>query len=826
MMNSEMSSASYQTAAGAHPSSKHARHPQHPHAHGAVHPQQMMYQQQQQMNVNGQQMHHQQQMPMQPPLGNGSGMPMGGGGTLYTNLIPGHYRYGAKPPAPPPGPLSYSNTSSSSRPRQQPQMHSANGVQDGIPLEQSYQNIPPASTSPTRSQGSQRNFLQVSEPDDDDDEFFDVVSLDLEDDETHYRPFKHAGSGGESPGKSKKKGGHKSGKGKARNAHTATEEAKPVDLLSVLLGGSALQQQTHNTTEEGMSDVAILMGEASVRSQKARSLTDALAAKQHKGEKKAEGGDNDLYAATSNAHAEAAVSFQQVYRMLLGLEGNDGNGNNNSDIVRPKAAGEALAPSEELAKSMLVLANAHARMAKSLGSMGEKWNMGKVDSGGRMMTKNASAATDAMAVANGKSKGKDSGKKASKAKASESTPGKSSSSNAAGSSPDTLQHERLRMAVRGALDTANHEEDITNSTFLARSTLTSNKNARTSRGKSTKNKLAGMMGSKRKNVEQGVNPVDDLMKLEKELQSMDMALEMENSVASLGTATTTTRPDGSFMVVPKGSSYLSSSSMWSHQQHAKPPHHGRLPQKGAAGVRSRTNHLQNFAGKTAPSPPRQKQGLQITPGNPGALDQSWWGGGQGSILANAAATATSNNQRPPPNSAETNNPNATSSTGTKQLMQLMDSLKRLGDENAQLMREVEDAKAARAEAKAAKDLVAKFKTEYSQRFNKVKEALGKYSSPNAENPVAKSAYMKSVSATEIKKRDEMIKQLSGDLKKERDECKRKEDSLKKYEAFYREVKARSAEKAKQRAEQERKKAEEQQRRLQLQQQKQQQQQRP
>ena len=68
--------------------------------------------------------------------------------------------------------------------------------------------------------------------------------------------------------------------------------------------------------------------------------------------------------------------------------------------------------------------------------------------------------------------------------------------------------------------------------------------------------------------------------------------------------------------------------------------------------------------------------------------------------------------------------------------------------------------------------------------------------------------MKSVSATEIKKRDEMIKQLSSDLKKERDEVKRKDGALNKYEAFYREVKARSAEKAKQRAEQERKKAEE------------------
>ena len=37
-------------------------------------------------------------------------------------------------------------------------------------------------------------------------------------------------------------------------------------------------------------------------------------------------------------------------------------------------------------------------------------------------------------------------------------------------------------------------------------------------------------------------------------------------------------------------------------------------------------------------------------------------------------------------------------------------------------------KAARAEAKAAKDMMAKFKDEYSQRFSKLKEALMKHSS--------------------------------------------------------------------------------------------------
>lgn len=73
---------------------------------------------------------------------------------------------------------------------------------------------------------------------------------------------------------------------------------------------------------------------------------------------------------------------------------------------------------------------------------------------------------------------------------------------------------------------------------------------------------------------------------------------------------------------------------------------------------------------------------------------------------------------------------SSSATNAKQLMQLMDSLNRLGNENAQLMRMVEDAKGARAEALAAREMMAKFKDEYAQRFEKVKEALRKFSNNN------------------------------------------------------------------------------------------------
>jgi uncharacterized protein YigA (DUF484 family) len=69
-------------------------------------------------------------------------------------------------------------------------------------------------------------------------------------------------------------------------------------------------------------------------------------------------------------------------------------------------------------------------------------------------------------------------------------------------------------------------------------------------------------------------------------------------------------------------------------------------------------------------------------------------------------------------------------------MQLMESLNRLGNENAQLMREVEEAKAARAEAKNATDMMDKFKQEYSHKFAKVKEALEMYPKHHGpDNPV-------------------------------------------------------------------------------------------
>ena len=156
---------------------------------------------------------------------------------------------------------------------------------------------------------------------------------------------------------------------------------------------------------------------------------------------------------------------------------------------------------------------------------------------------------------------------------------------------------------------------------------------------------------------------------------------------------------------------------------------------------------------------------------------------------------------------------------TKQLMRLLDSLKTLGEENASLMREVEDAQKARLEAKAAREAMKQFKEEYSKRFATLKAALEKFRSEypdnargggnngnggaSGQNIVTKSDFVKTNTMLEMQKRDQLIKKLSADLKKEKAESKKKDDALRKYENFYREVKARSAQKAKQREEEQR-----------------------
>ena len=147
--------------------------------------------------------------------------------------------------------------------------------------------------------------------------------------------------------------------------------------------------------------------------------------------------------------------------------------------------------------------------------------------------------------------------------------------------------------------------------------------------------------------------------------------------------------------------------------------------------------------------------------------------------------------------------NAASPANNKQVFRLLDSLKTLGDENAALLREVEETKKAQAEAKAAREAMRQFKQDYKQRFTKLKMALEKHKrdnsinnnsnngSGNPSNLIANSDFMKKTEMQqEIQKRDLMIQKL-------KNESSKKDDALRKYEKFYQQVKLRSDQKKKQ-----------------------------
>lgn len=513
----------------------------------------------------------------------------GGGGILYNNLIPGHYRYGACPPAPPPGPLSAYNSSLQQNPssfasftndnqaihtqlQRNARASSTHGqynntintaASSNSGQQYSHQNSQQMTTPNMQATQPGEFYLHVEEPDDDDDDLLVIDSPDLvdeveDDDERYYRPFHHAGGSNASSIMSGNIGHNSNHNHNVQNRSIGDSSisihrinsiandhnkhivnhmnTKPVDILAILLSGPAnsssreeSQDNTTNKTENCTEDVTILMEDAASKSRKARSMTITLASQRQEkvvysendanGDKSNED-DNELYVATANAHTEAAVAYQKVYRQLLGLgeakrtNTNPGSGGTDKKEKNGNSASTTLSSGAEIAKSMLILANEHARMAASLGTMGVKWNMGKVDSAGRMVSKYSTNGSDA---ANNKSKidsSKSSGGReegGQRVQNTETSP--SSSSNTTTNSTGIPQHERLRMAVRGALDTANHEEDITNSTFLDRSTiLNATKNAARGNKVIAKNATvnSGMNRASNESNFRGANPVDDL----------------------------------------------------------------------------------------------------------------------------------------------------------------------------------------------------------------------------------------------------------------------------------------------------------------------------
>jgi hypothetical protein len=396
------------------------------------------------------------------------------------------------------------------------------------------------------------------------------------------------------------------------------------------------------------------------------------------------------------------------------------------------------------------------------------------------------------------------------------------------SNRSTTHKERLRATVRGVYDNRT-EEDISDSAFLGRATTSPSNNpgraAETARD-GTANQSSFRHDDDSTSHNHG-NPVDEMMELERELRDMDMALELGNSIASLDARTQNRMKnsmvgDGSFMVVPPGSnSYMSSSSMWGGQHVTGTPRSNvsntpvNHPVSGAAGGRARANRVQNIleASSTRPALPQSMPPPpQSAPLRNNGLESSWWGNSSSAshVLSSSVISLASGMGGGPGGGHGGGDVSggASQPANTKQLMRLMDSLKTLGDENAALLREVQDAEAARMEAKVAREQMKQFKGEYGQRFGTLKAALEKFrkSYPEHEhgdqetNPVTGSDFVRATSASDqLQRQEQLIRKLTADLKKEKEESKKKDAALRKYESFYREVKARSAQKARQRA---------------------------
>jgi hypothetical protein len=311
-----------------------------------------------------------------------------------------------------------------------------------------------------------------------------------------------------------------------------------------------------------------------------------------------------------------------------------------------------------------------------------------------------------------------------------------------------------------------------------------------------------------------------MMELERELRDMDMALELGNSISSLDSRMhhrmKNSIVDGSFMVVPPGSQSYMASSMWNsgHVPITNARIHPTATQTshGTAGVRARANRVQNMLEASTTPANRHHSQLphHIMPPasankNAAGLESSWWGNASTTSQILASSVISLGGRTGADGFPMNDGSGQSSSANTKQIMRLMDSLKTLGDENAALLREVEELEAARAEAKAARDSMRKFKNEYGKRFTSLKKALEKFrqehpnGNTNSSNPVNNSDFMRSASVSDqMQRQEQLIRKLTADLKKEKDESKKKDAALRKYESFYREVKARSAQKAAQR----------------------------
>ena len=323
-------------------------------------------------------------------------------------------------------------------------------------------------------------------------------------------------------------------------------------------------------------------------------------------------------------------------------------------------------------------------------------------------------------------------------------PSSDTDSQSSGNSVAMSQKDRLRAAVRGALGSRHpREADLSDSQFLG-GTVSDYPQHASIRSADDPTNVDDEKGTLLwDGQESNHNAVDEMMELERELRDMDMALELGNSISSLDARTQNRMKssviEGSFMVVPPGSESYMSSSMWGSpvpRGATARPSAGH-PLSSTAATRTR-NKVQTIQTTNRPAHPPIQLMTSPPSRNTAGLESSWWG--NQSTASQVLTSSVISFGGPAGNMGDTHN---AQSANTKQLMRLMDSLKALGDENAVLLREVEELESARSEAKAVREEMRKFKEEYKQRLDKLKAALKRYAQEYpkqtdsaAEHPVA------------------------------------------------------------------------------------------
>lgn len=386
--------------------------------------------------------------------------------------------------------------------------------------------------------------------------------------------------------------------------------------------------------------------------------------------------------------------------------------------------------------------------------------------------------------------------------------------------------------IRDALHANPPEEDISASVFLGKNhnhKTNINQNTITTTATTTDVKKSTDNNNDNNNnpITTTINPVDDMLQLEKELHTMNMSLSMHASVANLQAATSTKSSNNNnnnqqcsnillsqlrnAPTAGANSNLLDSSCWWGQSSFLHS--HNRSDYTVSPNMASSISSWATTT-STLHSTTNTTTKPSITTVHPSQRDSTTTTSTNSSSSDNNCDLLSHHHHLLSHSSSTTIQP-INNNNNAKQLLRLLDALKVLGDENAALLEQVEDANRARLEAKAAKEEMKRFQSEYQKRFHTLKAALDKlhqqqqqqHNTTTDKNFILSSELLSSKKDNTrspnddiiIKQAKQQVHSLQLQIQKLQQEGKKKDATLKKYENFYKEVKARSAQRAAQRS---------------------------